>query len=129
MNNDITGWFTTEDGVHVPIRGGESKVQAMNRQFNSGDSSVKSSVNQSSSSTPTKLSNRQNVIDYVKKQVNVDLSKAEYKSNHPRSWMGVDFGQLSKADQLRVQNALHQYGHNVRIESNGGLGSAIYFER
>lgn len=22
MKNDITGWFTTEDGVHVPIRGG-----------------------------------------------------------------------------------------------------------
>ena len=25
--NNITGWFTTEDGVHVPIHGNESKVQ------------------------------------------------------------------------------------------------------
>lgn len=128
MNNDITGWFTTEDGVHVPIRGNESKVQAMNRQFNNEDS-IKTTTNQGSSSTPTKLNNRQNVIDYVKKQVGVDLTKAEYKSSKPRTFMGVDFKQMDQRDKLRVLNALHQYGHNVQVMDNGGLGSAIYFER
>lgn len=129
MNNDITGWFTTEDGVHVPIRGGESKLQAMNRQFNNEDSSRKSSINQNLTTTPTKLNNRQNVVDYVKKQVGVDLTKAEYKSSKPRTFMGVDFRQMDQRDKLRVLNALHQYGHNVQVEDNGGLGSAIYFER
>lgn len=31
--NNIVGWFTTEDGVHVPIKQGQSKVQAMNEHF------------------------------------------------------------------------------------------------
>lgn len=123
MQDNITGWFTTDEGNHIPIHGGQSKVQAMKQFRDSHENTSKSSA------SPTKLNNRQSVVDYVKKQVNVDLSKAEYKSNHPRSWMGVNFSQLSKADQLRVQNALHQYGHNVRIESNGGLGEAIWFEK
>jgi hypothetical protein len=117
MQDNITGWFTTDEGNHIPIHGGQSKIQAM-KQFR-----------ESHDSTPSKLNNRQSVVDFVKKQVNVDLSKAEYKSNHPRSWMGVDFSKLSQGDKLRVQNALHQYGHNVQVVDNGGLGSAIYFER
>lgn len=128
MNNDITGWFTTEDGVHVPIHGGESKVQAMNRQFNKDEVTLTTSVN-TQSSTPTKLNNRQNIIDYVQKQVGVDLTKSEYKSNKPRTYMGVDFREMPQRDKLRVLNALHSYGHNVQVLDNGGLGSAIYFER
>jgi len=33
MYNDIVGWFTTEDGVHVPIRQGQSKTQAIKSHF------------------------------------------------------------------------------------------------
>ena len=32
MQDNITGWFTTDEGNHVPIHGGQSKVQAM-KQF------------------------------------------------------------------------------------------------
>lgn len=128
MQDNITGWFTTDEGNHIPIHGGQSKIQAM-KQFRESHDSTNKPSSTKSSSTPSKLNNRQSVIDFAKKQLNVDLSKAEYKSNHPRSWMGVDFSKLSQGDKLRVQNALHQYGHNVRIESNGGLGDAIWFEK
>lgn len=29
MQDNITGWFTTDEGNHIPIRNGQSKVQAM----------------------------------------------------------------------------------------------------
>lgn len=28
-----TGWFTTENGTHVPLYGNETKAQALDRQF------------------------------------------------------------------------------------------------
>ena len=34
MNNEIIGWFTTEDGIHVPIKKGQSKKEAIDSHFN-----------------------------------------------------------------------------------------------
>lgn len=36
---DITGWFTTDEGNHIPIHGDQSKIQAMKQFANEHNSS------------------------------------------------------------------------------------------
>ena len=37
MNNDIVGWFSTENGTHIPIKKGQTKNEAINEKFNNVD--------------------------------------------------------------------------------------------
>ena len=78
----------------------------------------------------TKLSNKQSMIDYVKRQTNVDLAKVvEPRANKSRTYLGVHLEDLPRSQQNAVRNALNSYGKKIRIESNGGLGDAIYYEK
>lgn len=45
MQDNITGWFTTDEGNHIPIHGGQSKVQAM-KQFRDSHDSNKMSIDE-----------------------------------------------------------------------------------
>jgi hypothetical protein len=130
--NNITGWFTTEDGVHVPIHGNESKVQAMNKAFGSHytedefterKQTINNIVNK-------ELTNRADIIDYVKEQTNIDLSLIEGRpSTKPRTFFNVQLEKLSPSDQNAVRNILQSYGHNINIQSNGVSDYAISFEK
>lgn len=33
MNDNIVGWFSTEDGTHIPLRNGQTKKQAIEEKF------------------------------------------------------------------------------------------------
>lgn len=35
MNDNIVGWFSTEDGTHIPLRNGQTKKTAIEERFNS----------------------------------------------------------------------------------------------
>lgn len=37
MNNDIVGWFSTENGTHIPIKKGQTKNEAIKEKFNNAD--------------------------------------------------------------------------------------------
>ena len=41
MNNDIVGWFSTENGTHIPIKKGQSKKEAIVETFNNRDDLIK----------------------------------------------------------------------------------------
>lgn len=78
----------------------------------------------------TKLNNKQSVIDYVKRQTNVDLAKVvEPKAGKTRTGLGVHLEDLPLNQQRAVKQALSSYGHNLRVGDNGGYGSFIYYER
>ena len=78
----------------------------------------------------TKLSNKQSVIDYVKRQTNVDLAKVvEPRANKTRTGLGVHLEDLPLNQQRAVKQALSSYGHNLRVGDNGGYGSFIYYEK
>ena len=78
----------------------------------------------------TKLSDKAKLVDYVKRQTNVDLSKVvEPRAGKPRTGLGVHLEDLTRSQQNAVRDALRSYGKNVRIEDNGGFGSFIYYEK
>lgn len=77
-----------------------------------------------------KLTNRTKLVDYVKKQTNVDLSKVvEPRVNRPRTGLGVHLEDLTRSQQNAVRSALRSYGKNITIEDNGGFGSFIRYEK
>ena len=61
--DNITGWFTTEDGVHVPIHGNENKVQAMKRHFGKN--------------TPVEAKHKENVIQTIE-SMNLVMSESDF---------------------------------------------------
>lgn len=76
----------------------------------------------------TNLSDRDGIINFVKKQTNIDLSKVlEPKNSRSRTYLGVHLDDLGRNQRNAVTSILNKYG--VRIESNGGYGDAIYFKK
>lgn len=64
------------------------------------------------------------VIEYIKKQTNIDLSgRASYLKN---KIIAVDTDGLDKQTLTAIERIGHAYGGKFRVESNGGLGIAIY---
>lgn len=110
MDNDITGWFTTENGQHVPIHGGESKIQAMEKF---AEKKVKVSPK------------KQAVIDRFKEQLNIDIEPyLEPREASKRSYIGVHLEDMN----INEQNSIKSYAskHGIQIHDNGGLGHAIW---
>lgn len=116
MNSDITGWFTTEDGVHVPIHGTQSKMQAMNQFAEQSENKPKISRSKS------------DFIDEIRHQTNVNLGDVLEKKNlNKRDYIGVHLENLDKNSENNVRTYLAKRGFN--IEDNGGYGQVIYHKR
>ena len=141
-DTNITGWFTTDEGVHVPIHGTETKAQALDRAFGSHYASNNNekqkmfmqnrdtSINNIIENHNKPLNNRESVINYVKHMTNIDLNNLiESNAGHPRSYLGVHLEKLSPSDQRQVREVLNNRNHNLKIEDNGGLGHVIYYEK
>lgn len=116
MNENITGWFTTEDGVHIPIKAGKSKIESMNEFFESR----------------TNISNKKiggkkgEFIERIKHQTNVDLLNVlEERTSGSRKYLGVHLENLPKNEENRVRDFLHK--KDIQIGDNGGYGQAIYY--
>ena len=74
------------------------------------------------------LNNKNNIINFVKKQTNVDLSKlVEPKAGRSRTYLGVHLEDLNRNQRNAVTGILNKMG--VRVESNGGYGDAIYYKK
>ena len=107
------------------------------RGASSGQTSVKSRFKNTKSnnstnntSTAVKLNNKQNVIDFVKQQTNIDLSKViEPRTSRSRTYLGVHLEDLTRNQQNEVRKVLNSYGKKTRIGDNGGYGYAIYYEK
>lgn len=70
------------------------------------------------------------MINYIRKQTNVDLNKViEPREAKSRTYLGVHLEDLDRNQRNAVIKSLGSYGKNIRIEDNGGLGYAIYYEK
>lgn len=60
-------------------------------------------------------------IDYVKKQINLDLSKARDTQFDNRNGFNIDTRKLSRNDLANLKNLTNKYpgGYQVNIMSNG----------
>lgn len=77
------------------------------------------------------LSNKNDVINFVKKQVNVDLGKAIDEnrfSSRSRTYLDIDSSKLSINEFNEVRRLL-QYQKGLRFESNGAKNYAIYYQK
>lgn len=74
------------------------------------------------------LSNRQGIIDFVKHQLSIDLSTVlEDSTMKSRTYLGVHLEKLDRSQVSSIRTLLNKKG--IRIESNGGLGYAIYYKK
>lgn len=90
----------------------------------------KSNETKSKSNVSRSLSNKSSIIDYVKTQTGVDLSKIiEPKTAKSRTYLGVHLEDLTINQRNEVKTVLAKYGHKLRIGDNGGYGYAIYYEK
>lgn len=90
----------------------------------------KTTIEAQQTSTKTTLSNKKEMIDFVKKQTNIDLTKVlEPREAKSRTYLGVHLEDLSRNQRNEVIRTLKRYGRNTRIEDNGGLGYAIYYDK
>lgn len=77
-----------------------------------------------------KLDNKNSVIDFVKRQTGIDLSKVvEPRTSRSRTYLGVHLEDLTKNQQNEVRRVLNAYGRKTRIGDNGGYGYAIYYQK
>lgn len=112
-------WFTTEDGVHIHANSGETKAQAMDRVFNK---------NTEINFKP--ITNRKELTDYVKEQINVNLDElATERQTHPRSYLNIDTRNLNPSEINQLKNVLKNYGHNIQMLENGVYDYAITYKR
>ena len=75
-----------------------------------------------------RLEKRQDIIDYVKTQTNVDLTPVlEETTKRSRTYLGVHLEDLGFNERNQVVRVLKSRG--IRLESNGGLGDAIWYEK
>lgn len=70
-------------------------------------------------------------IDYVKKQTNVDLSKARDTEFDTRRYFNIDTRDISRNDLATVRRLAQQYpgDFEVSFESNGAHRLAIFVKR
>jgi len=128
MSDRIERWITTDEGNHLPIIGGKiapSDSRSLESHFLEGLTGEKPEA-----PNGEKLSNKQKLIDYVKKQTNVDLTKyIEPRAKHTRTGLGVHLEDMPKNDKAQVLDVLKKYGKNIKVGDNGGFGSFIYYEK
>lgn len=106
-------------------RGASSGNAVKSRFKNLKDSNISNTTNKN---TSTPLTNKNNIIEYVKKQINVDLSNVlEESVSKSRTYLGVHLENLNINQRNSVKHLLNKRG--IKIEDNGGLGNAIYYER
>lgn len=75
--------------------------------------------------------NRNNIINALREQTNVDLTKAVDDtrfSTRSRTYFDVDSRKLNQNEFNAMMRYL-KYDHNVRIEANGAYHYAIYYKK
>lgn len=121
MNNDIIGWFTTDNGNHIPIKKGQTKVQAMNEHFNKNNST----------NVPLngdKLKNKNSLVNYAREIHNIDLSNASTEKQFaPRKGLNIDSRKLTQNELNTIKLAMIKKG--MRMESNGLYDYFITYEK
>lgn len=76
----------------------------------------------------SRLTNKNDMIDYIKEQTNIDVSKYVEKSTQKsRTYLGIHLEEMPINQRNTIKNLMYQKG--VRVEENGGLGSAIYYKK
>jgi len=74
------------------------------------------------------LNNKKNLFEYIKHQLNIDLSKVEEpKMSKSRTYAGVHLEDLSINERNAIKTILNK--RNIKIENNGGYGYAIKYEK
>ena len=77
-----------------------------------------------------KLSNKKLLVDFVKKQTDIDLEKyIEPRAKNSRMGLSVHLEDIPKNGRRQVIDVLNKYGRKMRVEDNGGFGDFIYFEK
>ena len=108
---NITGWFTTENGQHVPIRGNQTKSQAIAEFVEKHGQTI----------SPRKKA----VIDKFKEQINVDIEPyLESSVANKRSYLGFHLDKMPTSEQMAIKSYASKHG--IQIHDNGGLGHAIW---
>ena len=79
-------------------------------------------------SSKSRLTNRKDMIAYIKEQTNIDVSNyIEERAGHPRIYLGVHLEKMPINERNTIKNLMYQKG--VKFEDNGGFGSAIYYKK
>lgn len=92
MNDNIVGWFSTEDGTHIPIKNGQSKKQAIEERFNSN---YDSKTDESSSSD-------------VDKYASISLKNAKFDQAEIEAYRKAGYGIFPNEDKLIHPNLAQQ---------------------
>lgn len=109
-------------------RGASSSSTTSKSLFNNSNKEQKPDVRVRTSNV--KLDNKKSVIDFVKRQTGIDLSKViEPKTSRSRTYLGVHLENLTRNQQNEVRSVLNSYGRKTRIGDNGGYGYAIYYDK
>lgn len=129
-NGRIERWITTDEGNHLPIidgkiSGGGGTKRTAESLFVEGLTGKKPEEHKLE-----KLSNKKLLIDFVKKQTDIDLEKyIEPRSRNTRTGLSVHLEDIPRNGRSQVIDVLNKYGRKMRIEDNGGFGDFIYFEK
>ena len=130
-NGRIERWITTDEGNHLPIidgkiSGGEkSTKRTAESLFVEGLTGKKPEEKKLE-----KLSNKKLLVDFVKKQTDIDLEKyIEPRAKKSRTGLSVHLEDIPRNGRRQVIDVLNQYGRKMRVEDNGGYGDFIYFEK
>lgn len=75
------------------------------------------------------LKNKKDIIDFVRHQLNIDLSPyLDEAAARSRTYLGVHLEKMCRSDRDKVMQLL-RYKHGLRIEYNGGFGYALYYNK
>jgi hypothetical protein len=121
MNSDITGWFTTEEGNHVPIHGNQTKKQAIEQHFGNAEQKA------SSNSIPKSGSKKEQFFGRIQEQTGVDLRKYQetgYGLDRKRGYVSIHLEDATPQERQRVLEFVAK--KNIRYEQGGGLGDTFY---
>jgi len=76
----------------------------------------------------SRLTNKKDMIAYIKEQTNIDVSKyVEESTSKSRTYLGVHLEKMPINQKNTIRMLMAQKG--VRIEDNGGYGNAIYYKK
>lgn len=74
-------------------------------------------------------SKKDEVISFIKSQINFDITPYIDAKNSTNRYLNLDFDKIPKNIQNEIKRLATSYGKkNYRLESNGGLGTALIFE-
>lgn len=80
MNDNIVGWFSTEDGTHIPIKNGQSKKQAIEEKFNSNHNDKEGDSRPDEGKIPKAMYDKWSNAASTEMQALIDVGKG--KINH-----------------------------------------------